>query len=364
MKKQYIRISIASFFFAALIFGMSCSKKSSDPTPATLTPTPPVATSTKPAAPNTAKRETVPPENGTGRPPVTEIPVGSVVVQDQDNQRAEIKDQGNKDKLDNLTGRGTSQGRFESDPVRTDFGWIVADMTIDGKSYTDQKIFDDTLQSIFFFNIDSSGYYWQFKTKTKKWFWGTYGIDTGMTSIAFDFNSKLLPKKVWIISKITQDRLVISGSFDIDNDGNDNRVVIGFNAYDLTNSNFSGETEPVLGQEKFVGNWVRYSRDIDPANNVSYTPSDDKLFVNVDGTYESISTINGQIYTDDGSWLLESVTDKTSTNYYFYPTYYDAELSVIKTDEYVLSIDGAFMVMVKVPDSSNPNSETLYFGRP
>ena len=379
MKTQYLRISITAVFFAALIFGTSCKKKSSDSVaPATTTP---VATSTKPAAPNTAKRETTAPVDGTGRPPLTDIPVaGGVTVQDQENQRKDMT-VANQGKLDGLTGRGISQGRFEGDPARTDFGWIVADMTVNGEAYSDNKIQNDGLQSILFFNIDSSGYYWQFDTDSSKWSWGTYGIDTAMTTIAFDFDGKNNPNQVWKIAKITKDRFVISGEFDVIEEITGpivlEKVVIGFNAFDLTDPAYSGETEPVVGQEKFVGNWNQYIEEVVPTtdpndpdypnNHIIYTANGSKLYVNADGTYEISSMSGGQISNSNGSWVLESIPSTDSTQapvYYLYPTYYDAETSTIKTDTYVMSIEGKNMVMVKITNPQPTNPETLYFQRP
>lgn len=369
MKKQYLRISIAAFFIAALTFSTSCSKKSSDePKPATTTTPTPVA-SEKPKAPNTAKRETTDPVDGTGRPPLTDISVGGVMVQDQENQRKDMTVE-NQGKLDGLTGKGTTNGRF-AETSTTDFGWMVADMTIDGTALSDALIDKAGLRSILFFNIDESGYYWQFDTDSSKWSWGTYGVDADMTTIAFDFNEENESSTVWKISKITKDRFVISGTFNIDEDVQLENVVIGLNAFDLTDDKYSGETEKVPGQEQFVGSWQQLTEDIkeieDPISgeikyDTTYYTSDDYLYVNVDGTYEIAYMSGGQVTpTENGSWVLENIPSTkpdVAPVYLLTATYGDLQtITVANFGMTIVSSNGVnYMVMV-----NQDTEEVLYF---
>jgi hypothetical protein len=381
MKKQYLNLSIAAFFFAALTFSTSCSKKSSDdPKPATTPTTTPPPASTKPAAPNTSNKSAAnQTEDGTLRIPLTATPVptsaGSVSVLDQNQQRSQMTNTDNITKLDNLTGKGTTQGRMEAGT--TDFGWFISDVTVNGKSYSDQEISANGFDAVFFFNIDDvSGYYWQYHISEDTWAWGTYGIDANMSTIAFDFNDNLVPNEVWEITKLNGNRLVVKGKFNLieqfEGDTTKEVVIIGLNGYDLSNDEYSGEMEPVLGQETFVGSWERFelvTTLINDPNDPRFGEIDstynsllDKLYINVDGTY-SITSSAGN---DNGSWVLESIPSEDPTEapvYYLYPTYYDAENKTIKTDTYVMSIEGDVMVMMDYTDPSNPNPELLYFQR-
>jgi len=368
MKKQYLNISIAALFSVALLVGTSCSKKSSDnPAPATTNNTGGGNTSTKPAAPNTADKKTAnQTEEGTLNRPLTSTPVttssGSVSVLDQGQQRSNMGVSATSS-LDNVLGTGSGQLRTEVG--KTDFGWAIADVTVDGVAYNDQEIIDNGFDAVFFFNIDSSGYYWQYQISTNEWAWGTYGVDANMSTIAFDFNDKFIANEVWEITKVTKDRFVVKGKFNIDDDVAIESVVIGLNAYDLTNPNFSGETEVVPGQGSFVGNWDRFELATnlitDPNDprfgqiDSSYTALQEKLYINADGTYETTSTTGN----DNGSWILESIPGDSSATYYLYPTYYDAESNAIITDTYIMSIEGDIMVMTNFKSSS----DILYFKR-
>jgi len=353
MKKQYLRISIAAFFIAALIFSTSCSKKSSDPTPAA--PTPTVATSTKPAAPNTAKRETTDAEDGTGRPPLTDISVGAVTVKDQESQRNSGMTSENTAKLDNLTGKGSTQGRFEENSGKTVFGWFIADFTINGVPYTDQQLYDNGLQQALFFNIDSSGYYWAFENKSKTWSWGTYGIDNGMTTLAIDFDEKWVPTEAYTIAKVTEDRLVLTGKFDFDGDGNVDNVIIGLNGYDLSSNTYNGDTKLTAEEKVFVGNWD-LQLYIDAATSNTYTDISFMIQINADGTWRSDSESSG---TQHGSWVIETIPGiqgQTSSTFYLYASSYDSITKSIVVEKHLVYIEEGEMVMI-LQETTDPNGQ-------
>jgi hypothetical protein len=363
MKKQYLKISLTAFFFAALIFGTSCSKKSSDPAPATPTPTPPVATSTKPTtAPNTTdKKSTNQTQDGTLRPPTTSISVttssgATVDILDQNQQRNNVSSE-NSIKLDNLTGKSPSQqGRLESGT--TDYGWYISEMTVDGVPYSDQKIKDDGFERILFFNLDeSAGYYWVYDYKTTSWYWGTYGVDKNVSYLALDIDDKGVPNELWQVTNVTPNRMVLTGKVNIDNDAALEEVVIGLNGYDLSNSNYyNGEIKTSEEEKVFLGNW-NLQLYINNLTGQTLTNIPFKINVMQDGTWQSQnSSIN-----DYGSWVIEPIQGGSSQGtgisyFYLYASSYDAETSSIVVEKHLVYIENEEMVMI-LQDTSDPNDQ-------
>lgn len=362
MKKQYLRISIAAFFIAALTFSTSCSKKSSeDPKPATPpTTTPPPVASSKPAPPNTEKRATVPAEDGTGRPPLTDIPVGSVTVKDQESQRNSGMASENITKLDNLTGRGATSGRF-SETTTTVFGWFVADVTINGDPLTDQEIFDKGLQQAIFFNIDSSGYTWTFENKSKTWSWGTYGIDKGMTTLALDFDENWVPTQLYTIAKITNNRLVLTGKVNMieqfKGDTTRESVIFGLNGYDLSDNNYNGDMKTSPEEKVFLGNWnLQYYYDAEIDSTYSLTVAALCQIKN-DGTWQF--NVGGEV--ENGSWVIETIPELDSQQlpyniFYLYTSSYDSSTSSIVIEKHLVYIQDDQMYM-ELQETSDPNDQ-------
>jgi len=256
MKNSLHYFKIAAFAFLVSFFANSCNKKTSDdPTPATSASG---STEEKPSSPDVSKRNplTFPAATGAGVPPTTPVAVStpdgfSVTVADQAQQRGGSGESG----LQNLLGLGSGQLRMQEDNIRKWFGWYVSDMTVNGVSYSAQQIESKGLRSAIFLNCDSSGYYWQFNFKDKKWKWGTWGVDQTAKYLAFDFEADKKPKKVWQISNSNYSRLVVNGVYDLNEDQKPDTVIIGLNAYDLKKNKFNGQLVTNDDSEKLLGTW-------------------------------------------------------------------------------------------------------------
>lgn len=226
MKKQYLRISIAALFFAALIFGTSCSKKSSDdPKPTTTAPTTtPPATQQKQVPTTIKDKEDPKAGDGTVRESATNVTVGGTTVAVQaptDNFKTTTLSSEGKTNLNNLLGVSNTRlaGAF-------DFGWYIikAEAQIDPNSTDKTNLLDpdnnpeaDSLKIVMFFDDEIPGIYYQYyyaldtegTGDAKYWDWGTYAVDKDVETIAFDFNENNVPAEIWNIKFITSSSIVL-----------------------------------------------------------------------------------------------------------------------------------------------------------
>jgi hypothetical protein len=316
MKNSFVYFKFTFFAIFLLVLTTTCSKKSSDnPTPAT-SGGGGTSGEAKPTPPDLSNRTSTNRESGSGIPlsvPVQVVtPSGSsVTVENQQQQRL---NGGSTTGLDNLLGLGAGQLRMQQDTVRSWFGWYLADMTVNGKSFTSQQIADNGYKTAIMFNCDASGYYWQYKFKDKIWTWGTWGIDDSTKYIAFDFDSSALrtPNRIWEIVKASSTRMVVSGIYDFNNDREPDKVTMGWNAYHLSKDKFSGQAQLDNSASILLGNWI-FEKD----SSTLAISSDGRWRVGANPAYGD----PGYSY---GNWAVESVAG-TSNQFLIYASSYDAD---------------------------------------
>jgi hypothetical protein len=367
MKNQAVHLKHVLLFFTALFWLASCSKKSDSPAPAATSGNSIASPNTTNKNPSDASSPT-----STGRPVVTDINVsttntaGSAVnvsVVDPVQQRTTMADS-NQTSLDKLLGVSTGQQlRTEGASQNKDFGWLLYDMTINGKAYNNQQIYDGGAQTITFFNIDSSGYYWQYNTKTKNWVWGTWAIDKSVKFLAFDFDKSGVPEQVWEITRISDDRMLIRSRFDFNGDGLVDDVILGLNGLDLTSTYFDGQIKLSQSEKLFVNNWtfIGYQGSAASGDTSYYADnSNSKLYIANSGIWE---TINGSTSAADyGSWMIESIQNQGSNVFYLYSLQYNSTGKIV-LEFYVVAIQGQYMVgeLVYTSDPDPVQQSQLYY---
>ncbi len=235
MKKLYFgALTICSI----LLFGLSqqsCSKKE-DPAPAPAPAPAPTPTPTPSGVNNTPTSRTAmgAADRGDGTvrtsPTTTTTPSGSTVtVRDQSNQRGSMNTSAATN-LDELLGTSSAQSKRTEE--NKNFAWYFKSISVNGVKYTDQQL--EAVQSFFFFNIDESGYYWSYDLNEEDWDWGTWAVDTGMTTIAFDYNGTNF-EEVWDIESVSPSQMVVTTKADIDGDKKADDLKIVFKPYDIDN---------------------------------------------------------------------------------------------------------------------------------
>jgi hypothetical protein len=357
MKPTFLHYIKTICLLAALVLFYACGKKKEDPKPEETIVTP-VAES-KPKAPsNLRSSEPVGAGDGTVRTSPTNITTtssGTVTVQDPSGQRTNMDSTSSND-LNNLLGLGGNL-RQESTNATTTYGWYISEMTINGTYYNSNEVYQLGLRSIYFFNIDQNGFYWEYDSDKKDWSWGTWAVDKAFKAIAFDYDAATRKfAEVWEITKINEDRLVLSMYQDINGDGLTDKIVVGLNGFDLNNNSYNGQTQISALENRFLGTWeLNTLYDADTVN-VPLGGLKSYYGIGSGGNWVSstynFGTLTGNTY---GSWIINEVAGYPNWGY-LYSSYYES--GNLYTEWYRVYISGAYMYMI-LDGTTNANDKYL-----